>query len=165
MTTTLSASPRTLRSVVHIAFVILASICLVLGDVLAFNQLATQSATDAILQLVVFAVGGAGVFECLRRAFCSHTSRGRLTAIVPGLLSIAAFIAWRSQVSVGWLVVITGAGALALGAVTVRLLWAQDRSGESERDQLLGLLCLAQLIVFAYVGVLAIVDAGSTLFG
>lgn len=165
MTTSLSASTRSLTAVSRIVFLTLTCIFLVLGDVLAFNQLATQSATDAIVQLVVFAIGGAGVFECLRRALCSHSSRGRLTAIAPGLLSAAAFVAWRSQVSVGWLVVITAAGALVLGAVTVRLLWAQDRTQAPERDQLLGLLCLAQLIVFVYVGALATIDAGSTLFG
>ena len=66
MTTELTRSQRSLRSVTQSVILTFSLLLLVLADVLAFNQFATQSATDAILQIVVFAVGGAGLFEFLR---------------------------------------------------------------------------------------------------
>jgi hypothetical protein len=62
MTTKLTPSQRSLRSGIQSVLLTFSLLLLVLADVLAFNQFATKSATDAILQIVVFAVGGAGLF-------------------------------------------------------------------------------------------------------
>ncbi len=164
MTTELTRSQRSLRSVTQSVILTFSLLLLVLADVLAFNQFATQSATDAILQIVVFAVGGAGLFEFLRRVLCCTSATGRRSAIVPGALSTAAFIAWRLHAPVGWLVIITIASAAFLGTIAVRSLWGPESRKVSESVQLLGLLCLAQTIVLVYVAVLAAVDASSVLF-
>ena len=164
MTTELTRSQRSLRSVTQSVILTFSLLLLVLADVLAFNQFATQSATDAILQIVVFAVGGAGLFEFLRRVLCCTSATGRRSAIVPGALSAAAFIAWRVHAPVGWLVIIMIASAAFLGTIAVRSLWGPESRKVSESAQLIGLLCLAQTIVLVYVAVLAAVDASSVLF-
>ena len=164
MTTELTRSQRSLRSVTQSVILTFSLLLLVLADVLAFNQFATQSATDAILQIVVFAVGGAGLFEFLRRVLCCTSATGRRSAIVPGVLSTAAFIAWRLHAPVGWLVIITIASAAFLGTIAVRSLWGPESRKVPESAQLIGLLCLAQTIVLVYVAVLAAVDASSVLF-
>ena len=164
MTTELTRSQRSLRSVTQSVILTFSLLLLVLADVLAFNQFATQSATDAILQIVVFAVGGAGLFEFLRRVLCCTSATGRRSAIVPGALSTAAFIAWRLHAPVGWLVIITIASAAFLGTIAVRSLWGPESRKISESAQLVGLFCLAQTIVLVYVAVLAAVDASSVLF-
>jgi hypothetical protein len=164
MTTELTRSRRSLRSVAQSVLLSMSLLLLVLADVLAFNQFATQSATDAIIQIIVFAVGGAGLFEFLRRALCCTSTVDRWSAIVPGALSAGAFIAWRMQAPVGWLVIITIASAAFLGVIAVRSLWGPENSKVSESGQLVGLLCLAQTIVLVYVAVLAAVDAGPVLF-
>ena len=164
MTTELTRSQRSLRSVTQSVILTFSLLLLVLADVLAFNQFATQSPTDAILHIVVFAVGGAGLFEFLRRGLCCTSATGRRSAIVPGALSTAAFIAWRLHAPVGWLVIITIASAAFLGTIAVRSLWGPESRKVSESAQLIGLLCLAQTIVLVYVAVLAAVDASSVLF-
>ena len=164
MTTELARPQRSLRSVAQSVLLSMSLLLLVLADVLAFNQFATQSATDAIFQIVVFAVGGAGLFEFLRRALCCTSAVDRWSAIVPGALSAGAFIAWHMHAPVGWLVIITIASAAFLGTIAVRSLWGPESSKLPESVQLLGLLCLAQTIVLVYVAVLATVDASSVLF-
>jgi hypothetical protein len=165
MTTELEATKRSLHSILETALATCSLFLLVLGDVLALNQIATQSATDAILQIVVFAIGGAGLVEFLRRALCFRTAGARWTAIIPGTLSLAAFGAWRAQVPVGWFVIITLAATAFLAVLTIRSLWGSENDEGSEAIQLIGLVCLAQTIVFVYVAALAAIDAGSTLFG
>lgn len=164
MTTELTRSRRSLRSVAQSVLLSISLLLLILADVLAFNQFATQSATDAILQIVVFAVGGAGLFEFLRRVLGCTSAAGRWSAIVPGALSAGAFIAWLLHAPVGWLVIITIASAAFLGTVAVRSLWGPEDRKVSESAQLVGLLCLAQTIVLLYVAALAAVDASSVLF-
>lgn len=164
MTTELSTTTRSFQATLHAVLVTCSLVSLVLADVLAFNQIATQSATDAILQVVVFAIGGAGLFEFLRRVLCSRSAAARWTAIIPGALSIAAFGAWRVQAPVGWFVLITLAATSFLAVITIRSLRSSETTEGSESIQLVGLLCLAQTIVFAYVAALAAIDAGSTLF-
>ncbi len=164
MTTELTSTKHPLQSILQAAFLTGSLTLLVLADVLALNQIATQSATDAILQVVVFAIGGAGLFEFLRRMLCSRTAVARWTAIIPAALSIAAFGAWRAQVSVGWFVIITLAATAFLAAITIRSLWGSENDEDSASLQLIGLFCLAQTIVFVYVAALAAIDAGSTIF-
>jgi membrane protease YdiL (CAAX protease family) len=164
MTTELTRPLRSLRSVAQSVLLSISLLLLVLADVLAFNQFATQSATDAIVQIIVFAVGGAGLVEFLRRALCCTSAVGRWSAIVPGALSAGAFIAWHMQAPVGWLVIITITSAAFLGIIAVRSLWGPEDSKVSESAHYVGLFCLAQTIVLVYVAVLAAVDASSVLF-
>ncbi len=158
-------SRRSARSIAQVVLLTASLVLLLLGDVLAFNQLATQSATDAILQLIVFAIGGAGIFECLRRALCSDSALARGSALIPGLLGLAALISWRTQAPIGWFVALTVGATIFLGVITVRSLWGPAAREGSESAQLVGLLCLAQTIVFAYVAAFAAIDAGPALFG
>jgi hypothetical protein len=164
MTTELSRPQRSLRSATQSVLLSISLLLLVLADVLAFNQFATQSATDAILQIIVFAVCGAGLLEFLRRVLCCDSAAGRWSAIFPGVLSAGAFIAWRMHAPVGWLVIITIASAAFLGTIAVRSLWGPESRKVSESAQLVGLLCLAQTIVLVYVAALAAIDASSVLF-
>ena len=165
MTTELTAKKRSFQEALQAVLVTCSLFFVVFADVLAFNQIATQSATDAILQVVVFAIGGAGLFEFLRRALCSRSAGARRTAIIPGALSLAAFGAWRTHANVGWFVIITLAATSFLAVIAIRSLRGSEDTESSESIQLIGLLCLAQTIVFAYVAALAAIDAGSTLFG
>jgi len=165
MTSEPTRSRHTAGSIAQIALVTLSLVFLVLGDVLAFNQIATQSATDAIVQLMVFSIGGAGFVEFIRQAVFGSTMNERLFALVPGAVSAAALIGWKLQFPVGWSIMVTAIAAAALATVVVRKLWSP--SNEQDRDfvQFLGLLCLAQTIVFVYVAVLAAADASSNLSG
>lgn len=158
--------PRaTAGSIAQIVLVTLTLVFLVLGDVLAFNQIATQSATDAILPVMVFSIGGAGFVEFIRQAVFGPTMKDRLFALVPGAVSAAALIGWKMQFPVGWSIVVTAIAATALATVVVRKLWSPSAGGDGDATQLIGLLCLAQTIVFVYLAVLAAADASSNLFG
>ena len=152
-------------SIAQIVLVTLTLVFLVLGDVLAFNQIATQSSTDAILQLMVFSIGGAGFVEFIRQAVFGPTMKDRLFALVPGAVSAAALIGWKLQFPVGWSVMVTAIAAAALATVVVRRLWGPSDEQDRDSAQFLGLLCLAQTIIFVYVAVLAAADASSNLFG
>ncbi|CAB4592185.1 unannotated protein [freshwater metagenome] len=160
----LVGSQTALRNRIHEVLLTISLLLLLLADVLAFNQLATQSATDAILQVIVFAVGGAGFFEFLRRTLCSTTTRGRWSGIIPGAMSAAALIAWRTNAPLGWLVIITIASAAFLAVIAFRSLGGSGSAESSESTQIIGLLCLAQTIVLLYVAALATIDGSSVLF-
>lgn len=143
----------------------LLSLALILfGDVLAFNQLATQSPTDALLQLVVFAIGGAGVVDCLRRALFPLPTERRFMAIFPGILGAAALLSWRAQLPISTSLVIAVIATLTCGLISFRLLRNASRS-HRDYPEVLGLLSFAQTIVFGYVTVLATVDAAPAMFG
>jgi hypothetical protein len=137
---------------------------ILIGDVLAFNQLATQSPTDALLQLLVFAVGGAGIFEALRRLLTPLPNQSRASAFFPGLVGCAALIAWRAELPLGIWLIITSIATVASGILAFRLLWGASRSQQTHIE-ILGLLGFAQTIAFGYLTVLAAVDGGAALFG
>jgi len=165
MTSELTRPRRSAGSIAQNALVTLTLAFLMLGDVLAFNQLATQSATDAILQVLVFSIGGAGFVEFIRQAIFGPTIKERLFALVPGAVSVAALIGWKLQFPVGWSITVTAIAAVALATVVVRQLWSPSAERDGDAAQLFGLLCLAQTIVFVYFAVLATADASSNLFG
>ena len=147
------------------ALLVAAFAMLLLGDVLAFNQLATQSPTDAIVQIVVFSIGAAGIIECIRRLAAPTSTCPRRSAIVPGLLGTLALATWRAQLPAGIAVILTIAAAIAWGASTFRLLGGSEADQNTDNRQILGLFSFAQTIVLAYVAVLTAIDAGPTLFG
>ncbi|MCX6509325.1 MAG: hypothetical protein NT081_00735 [Actinobacteria bacterium] len=165
MTSELTRPRRAAGAIAQIAMITLTLAFLVLGDVLAFNQIATQSATDAIVQVMVFSIGGAGFVEFIRQAVFGPTIKERLFALVPGAVSVAALIGWKLQFPVGWSIMVTAIAAVALATVVVRKLWSPSTERDGDATQLLGLLCLAQTTVFVYVAVLATADASSNLFG
>ncbi|MEI7623592.1 MAG: hypothetical protein WCJ88_08550 [Actinomycetes bacterium] len=162
-----SAAARATRLV----FLALAFALLILGEVLAFNQLATQSPTDAILPILVFSIGAAGVVECLRRILFPSPSRTRRSAVIPGLLGILSIAAWRAQLAGGFSVIITLGAALAWGSFAFGLLGKTstdantDNKPTADADQILGLFSFAQTIVLTYIAVLTVIDAGPVLFG
>ncbi|MEX1217986.1 MAG: hypothetical protein WEA11_05645 [Acidimicrobiales bacterium] len=151
-------------SIVRTALLVLAIAFLLLGDILAFNQLATQSAVDAMTQSLVFSIGVAGAFEALRRLSVPKGSGPRMLALIPASLSFAAFVTWRSQLPIGWSLLITAAAACALGTIAVRTLWGTQRQSQDDTGQIKGLLCSAQTIVFVYLAALVVADAHSVLF-
>jgi hypothetical protein len=165
MTSELKRSRHTVGSIAQIVLTTLTLAFLVLGDVLAFNQIATQSATDAIVQVMVFSIGGAGFVEFIRQAVFGSMMRERLFALVPGAVSAAALIGWKLQFPVSWSIMVTAIAATALASVVVPKLWRPSTEKDGDTAQFLGLLCLAQTIVFVYVAVLAAADASSNLFG
>ena len=165
MTSELSRPRATAGSIAQIVLVTLTLVFLVLGDVLALNQIATQSATDAILPMMVFSIGGAGFVEFIRQAVFGPTMKERLLALVPGVVSAGALIGWLLQFPVIWSIMVTAIAAAALATVVVRKLWSPSTEQDRDSVQFLGLLCLAQTTVFVYVAVLGAADASSNLFG
>lgn len=154
-------APSRLRAVLLTTSLIL----VLIGDVLSFNQLATQSATDAILQTIVFSIGAAGFIEFLRRAITPVSRLERRTALVPAFLSVGSIVIWRAELPVGWSVIVTFAAAIALGTTVIQM---SRRSGDEPIDdsmQLLGLLCFAQTLIFIYIAALTTADASANLFG
>ena len=115
--------------------------------------------------MIVFSIGGAGFVEFIRQAVFGATMKERLFALVPGVVSAAALIGWKMQFPVGWSIIVTALAAAALATVVVRKLWSPSTGGDGDATQLIGLLCLAQTIVFVYLAVLAAADASSNLFG
>lgn len=141
----------------------IAVVLLVLGDVLAFNQLATQSPTDAIIQLSVVGIGFAGAIDAIRRLACARTRTDRLLGLPIAMLAIAAIIGWRARWPIGS-EVLTCAVAAALSVVVgLRSLARADR--DPAASQLPGVFSLAQALVFAWFAVLAALSARAVLFG
>lgn len=137
---------------------------LILGDVLAFNQLATQSPTDAIVQILVFAIGAAGIIEGARRLLFPSPLCSRASATIPGVLGILAIAVWRAQLPVGFSVIITVGAAVGWGFFTFRLLGRANADRNADAEQILGLFSFAQTIVLAYISVLTAIDAAPALF-
>lgn len=144
-----------LRVVVHVV--------VVLADVLAFNQLATQSPTDGILQLTVVGVGFAGALEALRRLAFAATRFDRLLGIPLAALSALALVGWRAQWPVGVGVVCCGLTAVLVAVLGVRALSATAR--DPEASQFSAIVTVAQAMILAWFAVLAGVSAGGVLFG
>ena len=155
------------RPTVRACLVAVMVVMVLVGDVLAFNQLATQSPTDAIVPVIVLVIGGGGVLEGLRRVLVPRTSESRSSAVVPGMCGVAALVTWRLQAPVGWSVILTIVAAVFVGTLALQDLRGNgagdDESGDAR--QVRGLLCLAQTLVLVSVASLAAADAGSTLFG
>ena len=164
---TTNRAGRGLSPIIGDGLFVLSLALIVVGDVVAFNQLATQSPTDAIVPILVFVIGAAGLVEALRRAFFAGSGRVRPSAVIPALASLAAFVMWRRATPVGWSVILTLAATVFFGSLAIRdLRRSRSTDGANEDSaQIRGLLCLAQTLVLAYVALLAAADAGPTVFG
>lgn len=133
----------------------------VFGDILAFNQLATQSPIDANLVLMIFVVGFAGLVEGLRRAIVGGDTTARLIGV--GILALAALslVAWLDRWSTETQGLIVLAAAIVLGLLSGSLLWRHRRDDADGGAQLVGLLALGQAIIAMWFGVLAIAALGA----
>ena len=157
--TSLDRSARVDRSMLVIAFVIA-----IFGDVVGFNQLATQSTFDAIIQLCVFVVGFAGVVEAARRLVFARRSSDRLIGIAFAVLSLAAIITWSAGWATGVQSLVVLIGGLLVAACGVTVLWQNRHEHSSESSQVGGLLALAQGVVMVWFSVLALGAINGPLF-
>lgn len=136
-----------------------------LSDILGFNQLTTQSPTDAIVQVIVFSVGGAGAIEAVRRIVFGRSSVERVLAIPFALLSISGFAAWCAPWSTGAMAMITAVSGLfiaGLGAATIR---RNRRVTDPGAAQIISLVAMAQGLLLIYFAALAIGDINGPIFG
>jgi|GEM_PF-1074786 len=153
-------APRT-NAILLVAIISLA----IFGDVLGFNQLATQSPIDAVLQILVFVVGAAGALEA-ERGFLTETKLSRrLVALGFALLSIAAFATWFAGFSTGVMATLVTLSGLLIGGVGIHTLWGQDQKISSESRQLIGFVALAQGLICVWFGLLAFAAIEGPLFG
>ena len=131
----------------------------VLADVLAFNQFATQSAIDAIVQLSFVGVGIGGALEALRRLVLGPTVVDRLLGVPLAVASVVALAGWRAQWPIGWSVLcclVAGIVVMAIGA---------RRMARSERTSAVAVLTLTQAMVLLWFAAVVAVDARGVLFG
>ena len=135
----------------------------VLADTLAFNQLATQSPTDGILQLTVVGVGFAGGLEAIRRLVLARSRTDRLLGAPLAALAALAIVGWRAQWPSGAGVVACGLTAVVVGVIGSRAMAATSR--DPEASQFLAILTVTQALILAWFAVLAGVDARAVLFG
>lgn len=150
-----SAIDRLLQSLV-VAIVVLA-------DVLAFNQLATQSPIDGLLQLTVIGVGLAGSIEAVRRLVFGPAGLERLLGAPLAALGVAATIGWRAQWPVGAGVLACALAAIVVAVIGVRALAVTARSADT--SQFVAILTVAQAMILVWFALLAGADARGVLFG
>lgn len=162
---------RRVRVVDEVLYTCAATIA-VFADVLAFNQVATQSPTDGILQLVVVGVGLAGGIEAIRRLALASDRTDRLLGLPLAALSILAVIGWRAGWPVGGAVIVSAATAVVVGVIGARAslaLRAEDDgpSGRPEpgSSQFAVILTIAQAMVLAWFAILTAASARGVLFG
>ena len=146
-------------------FLVLMLVVVLVGDTMAFNQLATQSATDAILPILVLSVGVTFALEAVRRIVCRRDRADVAIAVASGIVSGLGWIAWTAYwplAGAAWIVI--AAAALGGVATNVRPLvpTAHPRQDLGGAVAVLGLL---QTIVLTYFAVLALVDAPTGPFG
>ena len=168
---------RTWRDGFSATLLVLALLAVVLGDVMAFNQLATQSATDAIIPLLVVSIGTAMAIDGLRRIVCRRRRADLVVAAGEAVLSALAWIAWAANwplAGSAWIAI--GAGALV--AVGTNLFPSlpestpNDTTGSAEEvrpgpdlGSVVAVLGLLQAIVLVWFAVLALIDAPTGPFG
>lgn len=160
MTATIDRSSRTQISLLVIAFVIA-----VFGDVLGFNQLATQSAFDAVIQICVFVIGFAGIVEAARRLVFASRRSDRLIGIAFAALSLAAIVTWAAGWSTGIQATVVILGGLLISGCGATILWGNRHEHSSESMQVAGLLALAQGLITIWFAVLAFGAINGPIFG
>ena len=157
----IATGPPSLRTRLDHGLVVTVFSIAIFGDVLAFNQLATQSPIDGNLMVLVLVVGLAGALEGIRRVALGGDATARIIGVVLVVLAVIAFLAW----SVPWITEFQGlvviAAAVVIGLLSTSLLWRQRHDASSDATQFAGLLALAQAIVAMWFGVLAITTLGS----
>lgn len=156
-----ATKPPSVRTRFDHGLVILVFAIAIFGDVLAFNQLATQSPIDGNLMILVLVVGVAGVVEGLRRIALGGDTTARMIGVVLVALAAMAYVAWSVPWSTEFQGLIVIAAAVVIGLLSISLLWRQRNGEGSDMTQFAGLLALAQAIVAVWFGVLTITTLGS----
>lgn len=126
------------------------------GYVLGFNQVATQSAIDAVAPVALFSAGFAGLVNGFRRILFDPVSSSlRVIGLAQMLIAIyaVATVAFHSHVSQQ---AIATASAAAIGLIAV-LLTKRLHSDEppEARDQIRTFADLAQAFLLVYFSLLA----------
>lgn len=135
----------------------------VLADTLAFNQLATQSAIDGMIQLSVLGVGATGALLALTLLFLPDPRGERALVPVSAALAVVSFIGWRAQWPIGWAVLGCAASAavwLVLGLRSTA--WA--RVGPVD-PRFVAVATTTQGLIFLWFAALVAIDARQVLFG
>jgi hypothetical protein len=150
--------------------VVAAELALILGVVIGFNQLATQSPVDAILPVALFSVGVAGVLALVAALVGLRPSAPDATdpLAAPGLDSgVASFaLGLAALAAVGWRWGVAAQAAL-VGVQGVRLLVATEvgvvttlRRAPGRPDAYRLVLTAAEAVVLLVFAVAALADAG-----
>lgn len=137
----------------------------VIGDILGLNQLATQSPTDAIVQVVVFAVGGAGAIEAARRFVFGRSPVERALAVPFALLAIGGFVAWHTPWSTGAMATLAAVTGLFIGGLGAAMIRRNRRVTDPGPTQMIALAAMAQSLLLIYFAALAIADINGPIFG
>ena len=144
-----------------------AALCIAgFGYVLGFNQLATQSAIDAVAPVALFSAGLGGLVNGFRRIFIDPASSGlRAIGLAQILIAVYAMLTVVLHLHVSQQAIATAsaaaAGALAL-VVTRRR--RSDATAEA-RDQIRSFADLAQTLLLTYFALLALVEGNIGPFG
>jgi hypothetical protein len=143
------------------------ALCLAgIGYVLGFNQVATQSAIDAVAPVALFSAGFAGLVTGFRRILVDPVSSGLrvigLTQILIAIYAIAT-VAFHLHVSQQ---AIAAASAAAIGALAVLITKRLHSDGPPEaREQIRSFADLAQAFLLAYFSLLAFSEGNIGPFG
>ena len=134
---------------------------LVLADALAFNQLATQSPTDGIIQLSVVGVGFGGMLTALTMLVAARPRVLLALAPIVGAVAALTLIGWRAQWPIGTAVVACGISAITWGVV------ASVGRGPDGRppSRFVTSVAIAQAVIALWFAVLVGIDAHAVLFG
>ena len=130
------------------------------GYVLGFNQLATQSAIDALPPVALFAAGFAGLLNSSRALFILPASTPRrVVAIAEAILALYAIASVIMHLHVSQQAIATGACGLAgLLALALRSRERTDRTTDA-RDQIRTMAAFAQVLLLGYFSILTLLEA------
>ena len=136
------------------------------GYVLGFNQLATQSAIDAVPPVALFSAGLGGLVNGFRRIFIDPVSPGlRAVGLAQILIAVYAIITVVFHLHVSQQAIAT-ASAAAAGALALLMSRQLHSDGPAEaRVQIRSFADLAQTLLLAYFSLLALVEGNIGPFG
>jgi len=136
------------------------------GFVLGFNQVATQSAIDAVAPVALFSAGFAGLVNGFRRIlFGSFSSSLRVISVAEMLIAIYAVATVAFHLHVSQQAIATALAA-AIGALAVLRSKRLHSDGPPEaRDQIRSFADLAQVLLLAYFSLLAFSEGNIGPFG
>lgn len=138
-------------------------VALVLADVLAFNQLTTQSAIDGIIQLSVVGVGAGGVLLAAALLVLPLPAVERTLAPLVALLAVSTLAGWRGGWPIGWAVL-----ACAISGIVWILLgsrWSARARLVTGRSRTPATIAVLQGVISLWFAMLVAIDARHILFG
>jgi hypothetical protein len=147
--------------------IFVAALCLAgFGFVLGFNQVATQSAIDAVAPVALFSAGFAGLVNGFRRILVDPVSSTlRVVGLTQMLIAIYAVATVAFHLHVSQQAIAT-ASVAAIGALAVLRTRRLHSDGEPEaRDQIRTFADLAQAFLLIYFSLLACSEGNIGPFG